>query len=272
MILNSDKQQQMKGDIMNNIFDTHAHYADRAFDGDREQLLARLPEEGVRYVMLASSSVEDTAENSAISEKYRYIYAAAGVHPESVDSTPDNYIDIIRETAISNPKVKAIGEIGLDYHYDGYDRDKQIALFTSQLELAQDLALPVIVHSRDDCEDTVNILKKYRPGGVLHCFSGSAETAEEIVGIGMYIGFTGVLTFKNAKKALRALEAVPLERLLLETDCPYMAPEPFRGKRCDSSMIRYTAEKAAEIKGVSVQELLDITCKNAMTFYNIQEV
>lgn len=254
---------------MNNIFDTHAHYADRAFDEDRSELLGRLPEMGVSYVMLASSSVEDTAENAAIAGKYDYIYAASGVHPESVDDNPADYLDIVRNTALSSPKIKAIGEIGLDYHYDGYSREKQIKLFEEQLVLAKELDMPVIVHSRDACEDTLNLLKKHRPEGVVHCFSGSAETAKEIVKLGMYVGFTGVLTFKNAKKALKALAEVPTDRLLLETDCPYMAPVPFRGKRCDSSMIAYTAAAAAEIKGLDVQELIDITCENGKRFYRI---
>lgn len=252
-----------------NIFDTHAHYADHAFDEDRDNILAQLPSKGVRFVTLASSSVEDTAENSAISIRYDYIYAAAGVHPESVDTNPENYLDIVESTVRNNPKIRAVGEIGLDYHYDGFDRDKQIKLFCEQLELAKELDLPVIVHSRDACEDTLNILKKYQPRGVVHCFSGSAETAAEIVKLGMYVGFTGVITFKNAKKAIRALETVPMERLLFETDCPYMAPVPYRGKRCDSSMIAMTAARAAEIKGISTQEMLDITCRNGMEFYGI---
>lgn len=255
--------------MLENIFDSHAHYADSAFDDDREQLLAELPSKGVYRVMLASSSVEDTSVNSDLSQKYDYIYAAAGVHPESVDTNPENYIEIIERTVKNNPKIRAIGEIGLDYHYEGFDRDKQAELFCRQLELAGELELPVIVHSRDATEDTLRILQKYHPGGVVHCFSGSAETAEEIIKLGMYIGFTGVLTFRNAKKALRALEAVPNDRLLLETDCPYMAPVPFRGNRCDSSMIAYTAEKAAEIKGMTAQEILNITTENAKRMYNI---
>lgn len=256
--------------MISNIFDTHAHYADHAFDGDREQILAELPQKGVKYVMLASSSLEDTAENSVLAEKYDYIYAAAGVHPENADTTPADYLEKVRQTALNCPKVRAIGEIGLDYHYEGYDREKQIVLFEEQLELAKELGLPVIIHSRDAWEDTFQILKKHRPKGILHCFSGSAETAREIVKLGMYIGFTGVLTFKNAKKALKALAEVPMDRLLLETDCPYMAPVPFRGKRCDSSMIAYTAEKAAEIKGTDVQELVDITCENGKRIYSIE--
>lgn len=255
--------------MINNIFDTHAHYADSAFDEDREAVLAELPSKGVSYVMLASSSVKDTAENAQLAGCYDYIYAASGVHPESVDTDPENYLDIVRKTALSSPKIKAIGEIGLDYHYEGYDREKQIRFFEEQIVLAKELGLPIIVHSRDATEDTMTLLKKHRPQGILHCFSGSAETAKEVIKLGMYIGFTGVITFKNAKKAIKALEAVPLDRLLLETDCPYMAPVPFRGKRCDSSMIAYTAEKAAEIKGISVQELVDITCENAKRIYSI---
>lgn len=252
-----------------NIFDTHSHYADSAFDGDRDELLAALPDKGVRFAALAGSSMQDSAENVALAQKYGYIYAAVGVHPESIDETPSDYREKLTELVKSSEKVRAIGEIGLDYHYENYDRDKQILFFRQQLELARELSLPVIVHSRNASEDTLDILKEYRPAGVVHCFSGSAEVAREVIKLGMYIGFTGVLTFKNAKKALRALEAVPLDRLLLETDCPYMAPEPLRGRRCDSSMICYTAEKAAQIKGVSTQELLDITCRNGMDLYHI---
>ena len=251
------------------IFDTHAHYADSAFDEDREQVLADLPGKGVGLVMLAASDIEDSRENAALAHKYDYIYAAAGVHPENAGETPEDYRDSLRELIASEPKIKAVGEIGLDYHYEGFDREKQIRLFREQLELAAELDMPVIVHSRNATEDTVDILREYRPRGVVHCFSGSAETAREIIGLGMYIGFTGVLTFRNAKKALKALETVPMDRLLMETDCPYMAPEPFRGKRCDSSMIAYTAAKAAEIKGVPVGELIEITCRNGMTLYGI---
>ena len=255
---------------MTGIFDTHSHYADSAFDEDREQVLAELPEKGVKLVMLAASGLHDSAENSLLSQKYGYIYAAAGVHPECVDETPVDYLDRLREMISANSKIKAVGEIGLDYHYDGYDRDKQIRFFREQLAFANEIDMPVIVHSRDAAEDTVEILREYRPRGVVHCFSGSAETAKEILKLGMYIGFTGVLTFKNAKKALKALAEVPMDKLLMETDCPYMAPEPFRGKRCDSSMIAYTAAKAAEIKGMTTQELIDITCQNGMTMYVIQ--
>jgi len=255
--------------MQRNIFDTHAHYADSAFDSDRSELLGSLEEKGVKYVMLASTCEEDIKANAELSENYGYIYSSAGFHPELADKVPDNFTDIIAETVRDCPKVKAVGEIGLDYHYEGYDREKQIYIFQKQIETALELDLPVIVHSRNATEDTLDILRKYRPRGVMHCFSGSAETAKEVLKLGMYIGFTGVLTFKNAKKALKALDAVPLERLLFETDCPYMAPEPFRGQRSDSSMIVRTAEKACEVKKTDLQELLDITCSNAVEFYGI---
>ena len=255
---------------MMKIFDTHSHYADHAFDEDREQVLAELPDKGVELVMLAASDMRDSLANSELAAKYGYVYASAGIHPESVDDTPADYLDRLREIIASNPKVKAVGEIGLDYHYENYDREKQILFFRQQLELAAELDMPVIVHSRNATEDTIEILKEYRPRGVVHCFSGSAETAKEVIKLGMYIGFTGVLTFKNAKKALKALAEVPMDRLLLETDCPYMAPEPFRGRRSDSSMIAYTAAKAAEVKGLPVEELIDITCRNGMKMYGIE--
>ena len=254
---------------MNNIFDTHAHYTDPAFDGDREELLASLPGKGVRLVMLASSSMEDTAANSALAKEWDYIYAAAGIHPENAGNVPADYLKTVEETILQNEKTIALGEIGLDYHYEGYDRQEQIKLFEEQLDLAKRLDVPVIIHSRDASEDTLAILHDHRPHGVVHCFGGSAETAQEVLKIGMYIGFTGVLTFKNAKKPIRALEAVPMDRLVIETDCPYMAPVPYRGTRCDSSMLTSTAAKAAEVKGISAQELIDQTCQNGMALYRM---
>lgn len=255
--------------MIENIFDTHAHYADRAFDEDRSEVLAELPGKGVRLVMIAASGMRDSEENSRISQQYGYIYSAAGIHPECVEEACGGYIEKLRGIIAANPKIKAVGEIGLDYHYENYDREKQTTAFRQQLELAAELDMPVIVHSRDAFEDTLSILKEYRPKGIVHCFSGSAEIAREIIKLGMYIGFTGVITFSNAKKAVKALAEVPLGRLLMETDCPYMAPEPLRGRRCDSSMIAYTAAKAAEIKGVTTRELLDITFKNGLEVYGI---
>ncbi len=253
-----------------NIFDTHAHYTDRAFDADRGELLASLPERGVSLVMLAGCSPEDSAACAALAGQYDYIYAAAGVHPECVDRLPEDWLAQIRKLAQDDPKIRAIGEIGLDYHYEGYDAEKQKAVFIAQLELAQELDLPVILHVRDAIGDAMEILRQYRPKGVMHCYSGSAETAKEILQLGLYISFTGVLTFKNARKALEVLEMLPADRFLLETDCPYMAPVPFRGKRCDSSLIAYTAEKAAEIKNMDTQELIDLCCENGKKLFGIK--
>lgn len=255
---------------MNNIFDSHAHYNDSAFDGDRDKLLSSLLESNVKYIVNIGASMEDNEEILNLVKKYDNIYGALGVHPEAADRTPDDFIERLEKNILSQPKIRAVGEIGLDYHYDGYTKENQIKIFKAQLELAQKLHMPVIIHSRDACEDTMTILREYKPHGVMHCFSYSAETAEEIIELGMYISFTGVITFKNAKKALKAIEKVPLNRLMLETDCPYMAPEPFRGQRCDSSMIEKTAEKAAEIFGTSTEEILNITMDNAKKFYGIK--
>lgn len=256
--------------MLNNIFDSHSHYTESAFDSDRTQLLEQLPGKGVSGIVTVGSSMADSVRCIEIAEKYDYIYAACGVHPESEPSTPDGFECELEKLLKKSDKVKALGEIGLDYHYENYNRERQIKLFTTQLELADSLGLPVIVHSRNANDDTMEILRKYRPRGVVHCFSGSAETAKEVISLGMYISFTGVLTFKNAKKALKALAEVPADRLMLETDCPFMAPEPFRGQRCDSSMIAQTAAKAAEIKSMKVQEILDITCRNAHKFFDIR--
>lgn len=255
---------------MEKIFDTHAHYTDSAFDDDRDSLILSLRENNVECVMQACTDIPDAVKIQELADRYDFLYASVGIHPENIaDGIPQNAYDELKRLA-AHKKVLAIGEIGLDYHYEGYDREAQIKLFRMQLELARELSLPVIIHSRDATEDCMNILREYRPCGVMHCFSGSAETATEVVKLGMYIGFTGVLTFKNAKKALRALQAVPEDRLVLETDCPYMAPVPFRGKRCDSSMIAYTAEAAAAVLGKSKDEVLKQTFENALALYNLK--
>lgn len=252
-----------------NIFDSHSHYDDERFDGDRDELISSLFSSGVSYIMHASTDEESAAFGIRMAAKYKNFYTSAGIHPLDLDKLTDNTLENIERLARENDKVKAIGEIGLDYHYEPYDKELQKDIFISQIKIANKLDVPVIVHIRDAVQDGVNILKEYRPKGVVHCFSGSYETAAEIIRLGMYIGFTGALTFKNSKKARRAAAAVPPERLLLETDCPYMAPEPFRSMRCDSSMIAKTAEVAAEINGISVQEILDITCENAKRLYGI---
>lgn len=250
------------------IIDSHAHYDDSAFDGDREQLLSSMFESSVQLVIEMGCSMESSRNSVALSQKYPQIYAAIGVHPEDCRKVYDGYIEELEQLS-RNEKVVAIGEIGLDYHYDGFDREKQIEVFEQQLILAQRLNLPVVIHSRDATKDCMELLKKYKPKGVVHCFSGSAETAKEIISLGMYIGFTGVLTFKNARKAIEACEVIPTDRLLLETDCPYMAPVPFRGKRCDSTMIRFTAEKMAEIKGVTPDKIQEICNNNAKILFAI---
>lgn len=253
---------------MNNIFDSHAHYDDRRFEPDRDPLLQSLPQKGVRYIMNAACDIESAQKGIEMAEQYSYLYCSAGIHPHEAKDAPDNLEERLTELA-QHPKVRAIGEIGLDYHYDFSPRERQKEIFERQLSVAKKLSLPVIIHDREAHEDTLTLLKKYRPSGIVHCFSGSAEMAEEIVKLGMYIGFTGVITFKNAKKPKAAAARVPLDKILLETDCPYMAPEPYRGQRCDSSMIPKIAAVIGDIKSVSCQELLDITCQNAMKIYAI---
>ncbi len=250
------------------IIDTHAHYLVEDFGEDLLPLIGSMPLNGVDKIVAVGYNIPSSEEEIRLAERFPYVYAAAGVHPENCNDLPEDWIEQIERLA-QNDRVVSIGEIGLDYHYGGEDKELQKQVFAEQMMLAKRIAKPVIIHSRDACEDTMAMLREYRPIGVLHCFSGSAETAAEVVKLGMYVGFTGVLTFKNAKKSLAACEAVPLDRLLLETDCPYMAPVPFRGKRCDSTMLRHTAEKMAEIKGVSFDEICRITSENAQRLFGI---
>lgn len=252
---------------MNHIFDSHAHYDDEAFDTDRDALLTSLPEQGVACVIDCGCSERSCASALKLADRYAYIYAACGIHPEDCETFGD--VSTLRERLLPflrHKKCVAVGEIGLDYHWD-IDKPTQFAFFEAQLALAAELSKPVIIHDREAHGDTMELLRRYKPQGVLHCFSGSAEMAREAVKLGMYIGFGGAITFKNARKPLEAAAAVPLDRLLLETDCPYMAPVPHRGKRCDSSMIPLAAEKLAEIHNVSAQEMLDITCRNAKRLF-----
>lgn len=243
------------------IFDTHAHYMKEDFGEDLDKILAELPSKNVGRVLAVGCDLPSSAEEIALAERYDYIYAAAGIHPEHAAEFPEDWESKL-EQMLAHKKVVALGEIGLDYHYPEPPRDIQQEVFIRQLEIAMRLDMPVVIHSRDASADTTEILKRYKPRGVLHCFSGSAETAREVVRLGMYIGFTGVLTFKNSKKAWAACAETPIDRLLLETDCPYMAPVPHRGERSDSSMIAFTAAKMAEIKGVSTEEMIDIARRN----------
>lgn len=257
---------------MKGIFDSHSHYDDSAFDDDRQELLDYLlldENSPVDAIMHAATDEKSSRYGIEMSKKYMNYYCSVGFHPECMDKLPENYMEILENLVDENPEIKAIGEIGLDYHYDGYDREVQIKLLSKQLEFANMRNLPVILHCRDAMQDFMELLKKYKPKGVVHCFSGSAETAKEIISLGMYIGFTGVLTFKNAKKVKKAIAVVPNDKFLLETDCPYMAPEPFRGKRCTSDMIEKIAECAGEIKGISPQQVVDITNKNARQLFGI---
>lgn len=257
--------------MYNNIFDSHCHYCDERFNEDREEMLsAYLPEHGVAALIHAAASLETSRFGVEYSKKYPYLYTSIGVHPEDASILPPDWLDQLRACYKDSSKVVAIGEIGLDYHYEGYNREDQLRVFEEQLKLAEELSLPVIIHSRDATEDCMSLLRKYRPRGVMHCFSGSAETAREVQALGMYLSFTGVLTFKNAKKAVSALLATENDRLLLETDCPYMAPEPNRGTRCDSSMIPFIAEKIAELKGMDTQSVLDMCTENTCRLFGIK--
>ena len=252
------------------VIDTHAHYDDDAFDSDRDELLSDILENTVDSIITIGCSLERSLISVQIAEKYERVYAAVGIHPSDCEGLPENYIEQLKKLA-SNEKVVAIGEIGLDYHYEGYNRELQIACFKEQLELAKKINLPVVIHSREATKDTMDILKEYKPKGVMHCFSGSVETAKEIIDLGMMISFTGVLTFKNSKKAVEACEIIPIERIMLETDCPYMAPVPYRGERNNSSYVYYIAEKLAEIKNISVNVAIETCNNNAIRFFNLKK-
>ena len=252
------------------IFDTHAHYDDKAFDEDREELLTRLFAEKVGCIVNQGTNLELSKYGISLAKKYDTMYCAVGIHPECVDENSLKELDGIRQLA-GHEKVVAIGEIGLDYYWD-IPKERQKAVFEQQLIMANELAMPVNIHDREAHGDTLAYLKKYRPKGILHCFSGSVEMAREVVKLGMYIGIGGVVTFKNSRKAVEVVQDTPLEALVLETDCPYLAPVPFRGKRNDSGMISYVAEKIAEIKNISVEEVLAVTFANGETVYNMRSV
>ena len=252
------------------LFDTHAHMDDHSFDADRAQLLQSLPQQGLELVMNPGCSLESSRNACALARQYDYIYAAVGSHPDVADEVNAAVLDEYRRLVRDNPKVKAIGEIGLDYHYEDIPRDIQKAAFRAQMALAADLDLPVIVHERDAHEDGMKIVEEFPTvKGVFHCYSGSGEMAKWLIARDWYIGFTGVLTFKNARKAIEVAASIPLDRIVLETDCPYMAPEPFRGKRNDPGKLYRMAEKLAEIRGLSVEEIHAITLENGKKLYRI---
>ena len=245
------------------IFDSHAHYDDAAFEADRDGVLTTLPKKGVGAVINAATDPTSAERCLAMAVMHPYVYAAVGIHPEAVGRATDDWLCRVARLA-REPKAVAIGEIGLDYHYDdAAPREVQRQWFRRQLALAGEMNLPVIVHDRDAHEDTLALLREYRPRGVVHCFSGSVEMMREVVDLGMYIGLGGATTFKNAKRSAAVAAAVPADRLLLETDAPYMAPEPCRGHRCDSSLIIHTARRIAELRGVTADQLLEQTFANA---------
>ncbi|MGN1420799.1 MAG: TatD family hydrolase [Eubacterium sp.] len=251
-----------------NIFDTHSHYDDEKFNPDREAILNNLQSQGVSLIVSCGCDIDSTQFNFDLAQKYDYIYFAAGFHPENLQGASLDDLAVIRKFA-KNEKCVAIGEIGLDYHWMDSPKNVQKEFFEAQIELAKELDMPVIVHDRDAHGDTLDILKSTKPKGVVHCFSGSKEMAREIIKLGMYIGLNGVVTFPNARKSLEVVREIPIERLVLETDCPYLAPTPVRGKRNDSSNTPYIAEKIGELLGIDAQELLDITNKNAKRLYNL---
>ena len=252
------------------LFDTHAHMNDPAFDEDREEVLLGLQEKGVALMMNIGCSLASSRDCVAMANKYPFVYATVGTHPDTADEVDDTVLEEYRKLCKQESKVKAIGEIGLDYYYETIPREIQQRAFRLQMELARELQLPVVVHERNAHDDGMRIVKEFKGvTGVFHCYSGSAEMARQLVDMGWYIGFTGVLTFKNARKAVETAQSIPLDRIVLETDCPFMAPEPFRGKRNDPGYLYRMAERLAEIRGISLEEVHRITTENGKRLYRI---
>lgn len=253
------------------IFETHAHYSDERFDEDRDELLLSLPENGIVRVIEVMAGMEDLEPVKNLAKRYPFVYAAAGVHPENIRDLTMADMDRIREFA-GEERCVAIGEIGLDYYWDKDNPEQQRYWFEYQVRLAKETGLPVIVHSRDAAQDTVDAAKDIglsEAGGVMHCFSYSKEIAREFLDMGMYLGIGGVVTFKNAKKLTEVVKYAPMDRLLLETDCPYLAPEPFRGKRNCSLYLKYVAERIAQIKGITAEETEEKTMENARKLFKV---
>ena len=252
------------------IFDSHAHFDAPRFDEDRHQLLQQIHAEGVDFIANIGCD-EPTCKNSvALAEQYDFIYATVGWHPEFAGSWNNQAEELIRSLAV-HPKVRAIGETGVDYHWMNDPEEVQLKCFDDQMRIARELKMPVVIHQREGMEDCLSVVRRYPDvQGVFHCYSGSAESAKEILKMGYYLGFTGVITFKNARKSHEVLEIMPLDRILIETACPYMAPVPFRGQRCHSGLLPHTLETLAQIRGLSVEEAAQITLDNAKRFYGIE--
>ncbi len=257
------------------IFDTHAHYDDRAYDEDREETLGRVFESGVGCIVNIGADIETSRSSVRLAEEYERIYAAVGIHPESVNEVDDRGIGILKELIKSSPRVRAVGEIGIDLHYDKDSLEQQKQAFIRQWDLADEFGLPVVIHSRDAAKVTFDIVReRFIKAGkplkaVMHCYSYEKEQALMYAEMGLYIGVGGVLTFKNGRKLREAVGAIPMDRILLETDCPYLSPEPYRGSRNDSTNIKYVVAGLAELKGISEKEVEDITYENAQRFYGI---
>ena len=253
------------------IFDTHAHYDDEDFDLDREDLLAKMKESGVSHVVNIGASLESTKRSVELAKQYDFIYAAVGVHPSDTRELNEETFQWLKKQC-KEPKVVAVGEIGLDYYWDEPERDIQKEWFARQIALGREEKLPLVIHSRDAAQDTIDIMKSEKAaeaGGILHCFSYTKETAKIFLDMDFSFGIGGVITFKNAKKLKEAVEYIPIDKIVIETDCPYLAPTPFRGKRNDSSKLRYVAEELASIKQVSVEEVIRITNENGRKLYHI---
>ena len=250
-------------------FDTHAHYDDKRFNDDRDKLLASMRERGVSLILNSASSIRSAKFSLLLADKYPFVYASVGVHPHDSKSMTDSTVFEL-EKMLAHPKAMAVGEIGLDYHYDFSPREIQKKRFGEQLELARRVNKPVIIHERESLPDTLDMIRGYCDlTGVFHCFSGSWETAKIILDMGWYISFTGVITFKNARRALEVIEKMPADKIMLETDCPYMAPEPMRGVRNSSLLLPYIAEKIAEVRGREIEEIARQTEENGKRFFGI---
>ena len=254
------------------LFDTHAHLNDEKFNEDREEVIARAQENGISYICNIGYNRETIQSSLELARRYDFIYTAIGWHPQDAITMTDEDLAWIEKQATEEKKVVAIGEIGLDYYWDTSPKDVQHDVFRKQIRLAKKLKLPIIIHDREAHQDIIDILKEEKAeevGGIMHCFSGSPEMAEQCIKMNFYISLGGPVTFKNAKKPKEVAEAVPLDRLLIETDCPYLTPEPYRGKRNESGYVRYVAEKIAEIKNISIVEMAQITTENAKKIFQI---
>ena len=254
---------------MTKIFESHAHYDDEAFDQDREELLGKMQQQGIEYIINIGANIDSSKTTVDLTEKYPFLYGAVGVHPSDTAELDEQKIGWLK-LQCERPKIVSVGEIGLDYYWDEPERPVQRKWFCRQLELAREVKLPVVIHSRDAAKDTLTIMKEMHAeeiGGVIHCFSYSKEMAEEYLKLGFYIGVGGVVTFNNAKKLKEAVEFLPMDKILLETDCPYLSPVPNRGKRNSSLNLPYIARQIAELKGISYEQVVEITNRNARKLF-----